>query len=185
MDSIKQRNDSRLIIVAVLFLVSGVAGLIYQIVWQRLLEVYFGVTMTAIALIVAAYMAGLGIGSLLGGRIAGRIKRVVLTYGLVEVAIAIFGFFSPSLINAIGQRTAGSPYPVVFFLSFALLIIPTLLMGMTLPLLTQSLVQRVETSGQVIGLLYSPLTQVRATVASEMLVVSEDRARLLEFQLAP
>jgi predicted membrane-bound spermidine synthase len=150
----KQGNDSRLIIVAVLFLLSGAAGLIYQIVWQRLLEIYFGVTMTAITLIVAAYMAGLGIGSLLGGRIAHRIKRVVLTYGLVEVAIAIFGFFSLSLIHWIGQRTAGSPYPVVFLLSFTLLLIPTVLMGMTLPLLTQSFVNRVDTSGHVIGLLY-------------------------------
>jgi len=152
--SIRHSSASQLYLIAVLFLLSGAAGLIYEIVWERLLEIYFGVTMTAITLIVAAYMAGLGLGSLLGGRIAHRIKRVVLTYGLVEVAIAIFGFFSPSLISAVGQRTAGSPYPIVFLLSFALLIIPTLLMGMTLPLLTQSLVNRVETSGQVIGLLY-------------------------------
>lgn len=150
----KTQSDSRLIVVAALFLLSGAAGLIYQIVWQRLLEIYFGVTMTAIALIVAAYMGGLGIGSLLGGRIAGKIKRVVLTYGLVEVAIAIFGFVSLDLIHWIGQRTAGSPYPVVFILSFLLLLIPTLLMGMTLPLLTQSFVNRVDTSGHIIGLLY-------------------------------
>ena len=150
----KQGNDSRLIIVAVLFLLSGAAGLIYEIVWERLLEIYFGVTMTAITLIVAAYLGGLGLGSLIGGLVAQKIKRVVLTYGLVEVAIAIFGFFSPSLINRIGERTAGSPYLVVFLLSFALLLIPTLLMGMTLPLLTQSFVNRVDTSGRVIGLLY-------------------------------
>lgn len=153
-NSTTQRIDARLIVVAALFLFSGAAGLIYQIVWQRLLELYFGVTMTAIALIVAAYMAGLGIGSLIGGRIAGKIKRVVLTYGLVEVAIAIFGFVSLDLIHWIGQRTAGSPYPIVFLLSFLLLLIPTLLMGMTLPLLTQSFVKRVDTSGHVIGLLY-------------------------------
>lgn len=147
-------NNSQLFIIALLFLLSGAAGLIYEIVWERLLEIYFGVTMTAITLIVAAYMAGLGLGSLVGGRIAHCIQRVVLTYGLVEVAIAIFGFFSPNLINWIGQRTAGSPYPVVFLLSFLLLLIPTFLMGMTLPLLTQSFVDRVDTSGQVIGLLY-------------------------------
>lgn len=152
--SIKPGNDSRLLIFAALFLLSGAAGLIYQIVWHRLLEIYFGVTMTAIALIVAAYMAGLGLGSLLGGRIANRIERVVLIYGIVEIGIALFGYFSPDLIHWIGQRTAGSPYPLVFLLSFALLLIPTVLMGMTLPLLTQSFVQRVEISGSVIGLLY-------------------------------
>lgn len=150
----KKENDPRLIIVAILFLLSGAAGLIYQIVWHRLLEIYFGVTMTAIALIVAAYMAGLGLGSLLGGQIALRSKRTVLIYGMVEVGIAVFGFFSEALIHWIGQRTAGSPYPLVFLLSFLLLLIPTLLMGMTLPLLTQSFVKQVNTSGHIIGLLY-------------------------------
>lgn len=154
MHSTKSENNSRLFIIAALFLLSGAAGLIYQIVWHRLLEIYFGVTMTAITLIVAAYMAGLGLGSLLGGRIAHRLKRVVLIYGIVELGIALFGYFSPELIHWIGQRTAGSPYPFVFLLSFALLLIPTALMGMTLPLLTQSFVHRVEISGHVIGLLY-------------------------------
>ena len=148
------KKNSRLLIIAVLFLLSGAAGLIYQIVWHRLLEIYFGVTMTAITLIVAAYMAGLGLGSLLGGRIAHRLKRVVLVYGIVEIGIAIFGYCSLDLIHWIGQRTAGSPYLLVFLLSFALLLIPTALMGMTLPLLTQSFVNRVEISGHVIGLLY-------------------------------
>ena len=150
----KQLNNKNLFLIALLFLLSGAAGLIYEIVWERLLELYFGVTMISITLIVAAYMGGLGLGSLLGGRIAHRLRRVVLTYGIVEAGIAVFGFFSPSLINWIGQKTAGSPYPIVFLLSFSLLLIPTLLMGMTLPLLTQSFVNRVETSGHIIGLLY-------------------------------
>ena len=52
-----------------LFLISGAAGLIYEIIWERLLETYFGVTMTSITLIVSAYMAGLGLGSLFGGEL--------------------------------------------------------------------------------------------------------------------
>lgn len=150
----KRKFNYQLFWVAVLFLLSGAAGLIYQIVWERLLETYFGVTMTSITLIVAAYMAGLGIGSLAGGRIAHRLRRPVLTYGVVELGIAAFGMLSPALIHWMGRETAGSPYPLVFLLSFILLIIPTFLMGMTLPLLTQSFVDRVETSGHIIGLLY-------------------------------
>lgn len=137
-----------------LFLISGAAGLIYEIVWQRLLELYFGVTMISVALIVAAYMAGLGIGSLIGGRIARDLQNTLLLYGLLEIGIALFGFLSPKIIVWIGQATAGSPYILVFLISFALLLIPTTLMGMTLPLLTQSFVDRVEISGQIIGLLY-------------------------------
>ncbi len=150
----KSGGKTPIILVSILFFISGAAGLIYQTVWVRLLELYFGVTLTASTLIVGAYMAGLGLGSMLGGRIASKSKNTVLLYGVIEAGIGIFGIFSPTLINWIGQNTAGSPYILVFALSFALLLLPTLLMGMTLPLLTQAFVTRVETSGHVIGLLY-------------------------------
>lgn len=146
--------SARLLVLTLLFFFSGAAGLIYEIAWERLLELYFGVTMTAITLIVASYMCGLGLGSLLGGYIAQKLKRPVLVYGLIEAGIGIFGLFSPGIINWVGQQTAGVPYLWVFLLSFIVLLIPTLLMGMTLPLLIQSFVARVETAGQVIGLLY-------------------------------
>jgi predicted membrane-bound spermidine synthase len=139
---------------AALFLVSGAAGLIYEIAWQRLLEQHFGVTMTSVTLIVSAYMAGLGIGSLVGGRIAVNLKSTLLVYGILEIGIALFGVISPNVIYWIGQSMAGSPYVLVFLMSFLVLLIPTFLMGMTLPLLTQSFVDRVETSGRVIGVLY-------------------------------
>lgn len=145
---------ARLLLLTLLFFLSGAAGLIYEIAWERLLELYFGVTMTAITLIVASYMCGIGLGSLLGGRIAQNLERPILIYGLIEAGIGIFGFLSSAIINWIGQHTAGAPYTLVFLLSFLVLLIPTVLMGMTLPLLTQSSVDRVETSGQVIGLLY-------------------------------
>jgi spermidine synthase len=145
---------ARLLLLTLLFFLSGTAGLIYEIAWERLLELYFGVTMTAITLIVASYMCGIGLGSLLGGRIAQKLKRPILMYGFIEAGIGIFGFCSSAIINWIGQHTAGAPYALVFLVSFLVLLIPTLLMGMTLPLLTQSSVDRVETSGQVIGLLY-------------------------------
>ena len=126
----------------------------YQIVWERLLELYFGVTMVSVTLIVSAYMAGLGVGSLIGGRIARDLKNTLFLYGLLEIGIALFGLVSPNLIVWVGQATAGAPYILVFLISFAILLIPTTLMGMTLPLLTQSFVDRVEVSGRVIGLLY-------------------------------
>jgi predicted membrane-bound spermidine synthase len=137
-----------------LFFISGGAGLVYQIVWERLLELFFGVTMVSVTLIVGAFMAGLGLGSLLGGRLARQVKNTLLVYGLLELGVAAFGVVSQPLIFWIGQKTAGSPYALVFLLSFAILLIPTTLMGMTLPLLTQSFVHRVDTSGSVIGILY-------------------------------
>ena len=139
---------------ASLFLISGAAGLIYEIVWERLLELYFGVTMISVTLIVSAYMAGLGVGSLIGGRVARNLKNTLFLYGLLEIGIALFGLGSPNIIVWIGKATAGAHYVFVFLISFAILLIPTTLMGMTLPLLTQSFVDRVEISGQIIGLLY-------------------------------
>src|SRR5688500_18808355 len=73
------KNNRQLILYlfASLFLISGAAGLIYEIVWERLLELYFGVTMVSVTLIVSAYMAGLGVGSLIGGRIARDLKNTL------------------------------------------------------------------------------------------------------------
>ncbi len=150
----QKRQSIFLFLFAGLFLVSGAAGLVYQIVWERLLELFFGVTMVSVTLIVGAFMAGLGLGSLLGGRLARQVKNTLLVYGLLELGVAVFGLVSQPLIFWIGQKTAGSPYALVFLLSFVILLIPTTLMGMTLPFLTQSFVHRVETSGSVIGILY-------------------------------
>jgi spermidine synthase len=150
----QRRQSIFLFLFAGLFLVSGAAGLVYQIVWERLLELFFGVTMVSVTLIVGAFMAGLGLGSLLGGRLARQVKNTLLVYGLLELGVAGFGLVSRPLIFWIGQKTAGSPYVLVFLLSFLILLVPTTLMGMTLPFLTQSFVHRVETSGSVIGILY-------------------------------
>src|SRR5687768_2266177 len=150
----KKNRQLILYLFASLFLISGAAGLIYEIVWERLLELYFGVTIVSVTLIVSAYMAGLGVGSLIGGRIARDLKNTLFLYGLLEIGIALFGLVSSQIIVWVGQSTAGAPYFLVFLISFAILLIPTTLMGMTLPLLTQSFVDRVEVSGRVIGLLY-------------------------------
>jgi len=150
----QKRQSIVLFLFAGLFLISGAAGLVYQIVWERLLELFFGVTMVSVTLIVGAFMAGLGLGSLLGGRMARQVKNALFVYGLLELGIAAFGLFSQPLIFWVGESTAGTPYVFVFLISFAILLIPTTLMGMTLPLLAQSFVHRVETSGSVIGILY-------------------------------
>ncbi|HXQ38163.1 MAG TPA: fused MFS/spermidine synthase, partial [Anaerolineales bacterium] len=151
---VKNKHPLFLYLFAALFLVSGAAGLIYEIAWQRLLEQHFGVTMTSVTLIVSAYMMGLGLGSLVGGRVAVNLKNTLLVYGVLEIGIALFGIISPLVIQWIGQSTAGSPYILVFLISFVVLLFPTFLMGMTLPLLTQSFVDRIETSGRIIGVLY-------------------------------
>ncbi|MDK1081048.1 MAG: fused MFS/spermidine synthase [Anaerolineae bacterium] len=150
----RKQPSINLFLFASLFLVSGAAGLIYQIVWERLLGLFFGVSLVSITLIVSAFLAGLGLGSLVGGRLARNVKSTLHLYGALELGIAAFGLISQPLIFSIGQQTAGSSYGMVFLISFGILLIPTFLMGMTLPLLTQSFVHKVESSGAVIGILY-------------------------------
>src|SRR5476649_1622816 len=88
-----------------LFFLSGVAALIYQVMWQRLLFTVFGVDLTSVTIIVSVFMFGLGLGGLVGGYIADKFTAYALMiYMCIEAAIAIFGFCSPVLIENIGTR---------------------------------------------------------------------------------
>src|SRR3984885_14296950 len=89
-----------------LFLVSGAAALIYQVCWQRLLYESVGVDIESVTIIVSTFMLGLGLGSLAGGELADRYPRRALElFALVELATAVFGVFSPSLIRAASAAT--------------------------------------------------------------------------------
>ena len=120
-----------------IFFFSGFAALMYQVVWQRLLTLHYGVGAISIALIVSVYMFGLGIGALFGGFLAERIKNKIFLYFIVELLIGCFGLISLSFLDFLGKYTAGSNYSLSFIYMFLFLSIPTLLMGITLPLLTK------------------------------------------------
>lgn len=127
-------------LLSLVFFFSGASALMYQVAWQRLLTVYYGVGSISIALIVSVYMFGLGSGALMGGYIAERIKKLdqkLVFYFFVEILIGFFGFVSPSFLDFLGRYTAGSSYKLSFFYMVAFLSIPTILMGITLPLLTK------------------------------------------------
>lgn len=130
--------SSRLItLLTIVFFFSGFASLIYQVVWQRLLTLHYGVGSISTTLIVGVYMAGLGIGSLAGGFLAEKIQRKVMLYFWVELGIGIFGLFSLPFVGFLGRVTAGSPYLLSAIYMFLFLCIPTFFMGITLPLLTK------------------------------------------------
>ena len=154
--------------VLALFVASGAAGLIYQVVWSRELVLVFGNTTQAVATIVTAFMAGLGFGSLAGGRLADTSRRPLRLYGLVELAVAAmaallpFAFTGlaevyrgvwPSLVERPGQLAG-----VRFGLALAAVAPATFLMGMTLPLLTRYLVRTLDETGARLGELYAANT---------------------------
>ncbi len=138
-----------------LFLFSGMPALIYQVVWQRALFSIYGVNAESVAVVVSAFMLGLGLGSLAGGWISARFpRRGILIFGLAELGIAIFGLFSLSLFRWVAAYTAGANLPSVVIFSFALLLVPTMLMGATLPILVEHLVRRSGLVGASVSRLY-------------------------------
>jgi spermidine synthase len=148
------------------FFLSGGSGLIYETVWVRMLTRYVGATTYATSTVLAVFMAGLALGSYLGGRVADRTRRPLRTYAVLEVATAIAGLLcSFALIGglgglyvavseAVGEAPTGLLLARIMFVVLCLLP-PAVLMGATLPLLV-SFVSRLGQHVQVgLGRLYA------------------------------
>jgi spermidine synthase len=139
--------------------VSGAAGLVYQVAWQRILALHSGVGIYSVAMIVGSFMAGLGLGSHLGGRLTLRAspRAALFAFGLLELAIGLFGAASGWLYYDILYLQAGGLYTATWragLLHFLALLPPTALMGMTLPFLARAMVRDLPSAGRTIGLLY-------------------------------
>lgn len=137
------------------FLLSGFPALIYQTLWQRSLYTLFGVDIFSVTLVVSAFLLGLGIGSLLGGVLSKSVRlNPLVLFGAMEFAIGLFGLASLRLIDKVGALLLGAGPAATFCASFALVLLPTVMMGATLPLLTAHLVRRSSAVGRSVGSLY-------------------------------
>lgn len=155
MDSLPQRKQIPLSVVYAVFLVSGVAALLYQLVWQRCLFTIYGTDSESIAIIVAVFLLGLGVGSLIGGHISKAPNFPAITFfaGL-EACVATFGVFSIDIFEFVGHQTDDSSRIVAGIAAFGLLLVPTTLMGATLPALVRFVVDRTQNVGDSVGWLY-------------------------------
>ena len=98
------------------------ATLIYQIVWQRALFAIYGVNVQSVAVVVSAFLLGLGIGSLLGGRLSEAFpERGILIFGICELGVAGFGLISLRLFHWASAYTAGTGLGYTILFSFLLL----------------------------------------------------------------
>ena len=158
-----------------LFFLSGACGLIYQVLWLRLLSLVFGVTVYAASTVLAAFMAGLALGSALAGRIVDRIGRPLLVFGVAEILIGLSALATPlafdaasALYERLYQLSPGSVALVTLarlLAGFAVLLLPTMLMGLTLPVLSSSRVVRSSTFGSHVSALYAVNTAGAVTGA--------------------
>jgi spermidine synthase len=153
---------------AALVFLSGISALVYQVLWLRLLSLTFGVTIHAASTVLAAFMAGLAAGAFAAGRLADRSSYPLRLFGLVELLIGFCALLTPAALAAVhGVYVAlFARFPesavvaafVRFVLPFAVLMVPTALMGATLPLVMKSSLTRIEGLGTRAGLLYATNT---------------------------
>ena len=133
-------------VVMALFAVTGFSALCLQVVWQRVISIHGGVDLFSSATVVAAFMAGLGLGNLLGGALADRLgpKNSMLAFAAANLGIGLFGWVSIVIFydgyRALVQHIAS--LPAAFAFHCVLLVVPTTLMGLSLPLLARGVVTR-------------------------------------------
>jgi len=164
----QQPSGARLPLLLLLFFLSGVSALVYQVLWMRLLALVFGVTVHAASTVLAAFMAGLALGSTAAGRLADRVRRPLLAFAAAEAGVAVAALATPLAlagVEALYVRLHGilDGWPIVvglvrFGLSFAVLVVPTTLMGATLPLVVKSALARGSIPGRQVSLLYAANT---------------------------
>jgi predicted membrane-bound spermidine synthase len=138
-----------------LFLVSGIAALAYQVCWQRILSSRFGSDIESITLTVSAFMLGLGLGALAGGQIADRHARhIVAVFAGFEFCIGLFGMASTALIPYVADLASLQSRAAGATAAFMLLLVPTAMMGATLPMLIAHFFRTERNVGVSTGQLY-------------------------------
>ncbi|MDX6576001.1 MAG: spermidine synthase [Blastocatellia bacterium] len=152
-------------LIAICFLLSGATGLIYEVLWARMLGLVFGATTVAISAVLAAFMGGLALGSALAARFAARIKRPLRAYAFIEIAVGIYALAVPVLFRGIDrvyaqvwQHFHPGFYGFAFsrlVLAMSVLLVPTALMGATLPVLVGAQERDSEDSANAIARLYT------------------------------
>ena len=155
--------DKRILLFA--FFLSGMAALIYEVVWTRPLSLIFGSTVYAVSTMLAAFMAGLALGSYILSKYADKLRNPLYVFALLEIGIGIYGLLIIGLFNVL-------PYPYLwiwnqfspgfgvfvfmqFLLCFLVLMVPTTLMGATWPVVNKAYIKHIDNVGKGTGTLYS------------------------------
>lgn len=150
--------------ISIIFFLSGLSALVYQLLWMRQLGFIFGNTVYAGATVLTAFMGGLAIGSHLFGRWAERLKNPIKCFAILEWIIAAYALLLPALfylirvIYRLAYQHVSSDLafltPLRFFLAILILLIPTIAMGGTLPVIMRGLAREDERFGARLGWLY-------------------------------
>ena len=136
------------------FFISGFSSIIYQIAWQKLLFHNLGSDIESSTIIVSTFMAGLGTGALLGGYISSKFKNVIFYFCIFELIIGLYGFISYELFLITSNYFIKSSFVILILTNFFIFLVPTVLMGATLPLLIIFILKKYKNIGNATGKLY-------------------------------
>ncbi|MCZ6463353.1 MAG: hypothetical protein O7A09_03360 [Proteobacteria bacterium] len=141
------------------FLLSGFSALVYQVIWQRLLSLSAGVDAISVSIIVSSFLAGLGVGSLMGSIVADRLRarQAILAFAGINLAIAAFALASRWILYDlvfVALPAVSVSRPAALATSFLTLLLPTTAMGLSLPVLTRAVVVRMDRAAESISWLY-------------------------------
>src|SRR5690242_17196226 len=163
-NSIRTGSRKSLLLISVCFTLSGAAGLIYEVLWMRMLGLVFGATTIAVSAVLAAFMGGLALGSALAARVTPRIRRPLRAYAWIEIAIGLYAVAVPTAFRVIDyfdatlwQRVHPGPFSFAiarFLFAGAVLLVPTALMGATLPMIVASIRKCGATAPRTISRFY-------------------------------
>jgi len=171
-------------IFSLIFFVSGGMSLVYQVAWVRELSLFFGSDVYSAAITLAAFMGGLGCGSWLAGRAAGWLRRPLLAYGILELLIAFYVLAFPSILGLFDPMLSASYDASQLYLppayqaaralvAFIVLVLPTALMGATLPIIIQHFAANQRRLGARVGHFYAlnTLGALTGAIASGFLLL--------------
>ncbi len=155
-------------LLALLFLLSGASSLIYETAWTRLFQDVFGHSVHTNAAVLAAFMAGLALGAVVASRVVAQVRRPILLYGVLELVAVLLVWTSPAqvaLVDRLLPAVAGELWigplsggVLRWAAAFLMVVLPTSVMGATLPLLCQALTSDRRLIGKVFGGLYGANT---------------------------
>ncbi len=169
--------------VLAIFILSGAAGLIYEVVWARQLVLVFGNTTQAVSAILTGFFGGIAIGSVIGGRIADRARRALRMYGLLELILVVIVLLTPVTFRLLHDVYRGafesleSSPTILALIRFGLSLLAlgpaTILMGATLPTLTRHLSRDPANLSSSFGRLYAANTigAILGTIAAGFILI--------------
>ena len=184
------------VVLLVFFFLSGACGLIYEIVWQRMLNLVFGTSVYSVATILTAFMGGLALGSWYFGKRADRSARPLMLYALLEIGIGISALFIPLAIKIVTavyvslHHVLPQNFTLLTLMKFLLcsivVLVPTILMGATLPAASRYVIRNLSVVGGRVGGLYgiNTLGAVAGTVAAGFFLVVTLGSNLTTFVAA-